>query len=413
MVDESSHNRIHGNDHYTLCNSEGEVHDHEVSVRGFAWELIASSITLFIGLVLKFIYNLAVYSIPFFLLTMIISGRRIFIEGLHGILNEKKFYVEFLVMLAAIGAFIIGEYEEGSAVIYLFNIASFLEGYASERAKKSIELLLKEKPQRARVIRNGVEVEVEVEDVSIGEVVAVRPGEKIPLDGIVIEGSSNVNEAPLTGESIPVSKSIGDKVFAGTINVDGFLKIKVEKEAHETVFSRVMELVMKARREKAEIEQFIRKFSQYYTPIIILTSLIIGFIPPVLFNQPWYEWAYRSLTLLVISCPCALAISTPVAMVSGLTSAARNGVLIKGGRHLEHMTKISVIAFDKTGTLTKGELKVSKIIPANNYSEDDVIQIAYSINMYSEHPIARAVVDEAIRRAVSYTHLTLPTILLV
>ncbi|MCS7386768.1 MAG: cation-translocating P-type ATPase [archaeon GB-1867-005] len=379
--------------------NSSDDNEHETDFIKFVLESAVSLTSLILGLVLIFILKLELYAIICFTLTLIISGRKIFAEGIHGLIHEKKFYIEFLVMLAAIGAFIIGEYGEGSAVVFLFSIANFLEGYAADKARKSVELLLEKKPVKARVIRGEVIVELDVESVKIGEIVLVKPGEKIPLDGIVIEGSSNVDESPLTGESIPVEKTIGDRVYAGTINIDGVLKIKVEKEAKDTLFSRVIELIGQARKEKSQVERFIENFSQYYTPTIILSALLVASVPSIILGGTWRYWLYRSLTLLVISCPCALAISTPVAIVSGLTSAARSGVLIKGGKYLEHMTKVNVIAFDKTGTLTKGELKISKIIPLNG-DERKVLQIAYSINQHSEHPIAKAIIEEAKRRGI-------------
>ena len=385
---------------YNSSHDHNHKHGYEIDMKNFLIQTSISFILLLLGLFFNFYLKYDLYASICYLMVLVISGREIFIEGIKSLLFRKRFYIEFLVAVASIGALLIGEFAEGSTVVFLFSIANFLESYASGRAEKSIEALLREKPVKARIIRNGIEVEVDVEEAKVGDTIIIKPGEKIPLDGIVIEGNSTVNEAPLTGESIPVEKRPGDKVYSGTINLNGVLKVKVEKEAKDTLFSRIIELVKKARKDKSEIERFIEKFSQYYTPTILLISLLISIIPPFLFGSSLRYWVYRSLTLLVISCPCALAISTPVAIVSGLTNAAKNGVLIKGGKHLEHITKVNILAFDKTGTLTKGQLKVTKIIPLNEKSEKEILEIASSIGKYSNHPIDKAILREAEKRGV-------------
>ncbi len=334
------------------------------------------------------------YAFLSFLIVLILSGSRVLVKAIEELIHEKAFSIELLVIVAAIGAFLIGEFAEGAIVVFLFSIAAFLEDYASERAKKSIEALLKERPTRARILKDNTELEVNVEDVNPGDVIIVRPGEKIPLDGIVVKGSASVNEAPLTGESIPIEKSVGDKVRAGTICMDGVLIVKVERRAHETILARVIELVKLARKEKSDIERFVEKFSKYYTPAILSLALIVITVFPLILGDSLYQWVYRALTLLVISCPCALAISIPVAMVSGLVGSARNGVLVKGGKYLEHLTKTNIIAFDKTGTLTKGRLQLTKIIPVK-INAIKLLQIATSLSLLSKHPIANAIVDKA------------------
>jgi len=254
-------------------------------------------------------------------------------------------------------------------------------------------------PEVATVKRDGEEVKVPVGEVNINEEIVVRPGEKIPLDGQVIRGISTVNQAPITGESIPVTKQVGDEVYAGTINNEGFLEVRVTKRSDETMLSKIVRLVEEAQRMKSPTEKFIDKFSKYYTPSVILLAIGVATIPAFAFNLPLNEWLYKALVLLVVSCPCALAISTPIAMVSGITSAARNGVLIKGSIYVEEISKIKVFAFDKTGTLTEGRLEVTDVLSLEN-PRDGVLCIATSLEALSEHPIAKAIVEEAKKEGV-------------
>ena len=303
-------------------------------------------------------------------------------------------------MIAAAGSFFIGHGEEGAAVIFLFYVAEFLEGYAAERARRSIASLMNLAPEVATVKKSGREVKVPVGEVDINEVIVVRPGEKIPLDGRVVRGVSTVNQAPITGESIPVTKQIGDEVYAGTINNEGFLEVMVTKRSDETMLSKIVKLVEEAQMMKSPTEKFIDRFSKYYTPSVIFLALCVATIPTFMFGLPLNEWLYKALVLLVVSCPCALAISTPVAMVSGITSAARNGVLIKGSAYVEEVSKIKVFAFDKTGTLTEGRLEVTDVVSLE-HSREEILGIAASLEALSEHPIAKAIIEEAKEEGVT------------
>jgi len=296
--------------------------------------------------------------------------------------------------VAAIGSFFIGHGEEGAAVVFLFNIAEFLEVYASEKAKRSIASLMEIAPEVATVKRDGKEVKVPVGEVEVNEIIVVRPGEKIPLDGVVINGVSSVDQSPITGESMPVTKQVGDEVYAGTMNNEGFLEIKVTKKSDETLLSKIVKFVAEAQKKKSPTERFIDRFSKYYTPSVMLLALIVATIPTFVFGFSFNEWFYKALVLLVVSCPCALAISTPVAMVSAITSAAKNGVLIKGSSYVEEMSKIKVFAFDKTGTLTEGKLEVTDIISLG-VPKERVLEVAASLEALSEHPIAKAIVEKA------------------
>jgi len=356
--------------------------------------MASSAVLLLLGLIFEFNLKWSLVAEFLFIVTAIISGYNIAREGLSLLIFRKRLSIDFLIMIAAAGSFFIGHGEEGAAVLFLFYVAEFLEGYAADRARKSIASLMELAPDVATVKRNGEEVKVPVSDVNLDEIVVVRPGEKIPLDGIVIKGVSTVNQAPITGESMPVTKEVGDEVYAGTINNEGFLEIRVTKRSDETMLSKIVRLVEKAQMMKSPTEKFIDKFSKYYTPSVMFLALCVATIPTFVFSLPLYEWIYKALVLLVVSCPCALAISTPVAMVSGITSAARNGVLIKGSIYVEEVSKIRVFAFDKTGTLTEGRLEVTDVISLG-YSKDDILRIAASLEVFSEHPIAKAIVEGA------------------
>ena len=359
-----------------------------------------SAILLAIGLVFEFNLRWELPANIIFITVAIISGYSITREGLSSLIFRKRLSIDFLIVIAAAGSFFIDHGEEGAAVILLFYVAEFLEDYATDRARKSIASLMELAPEVAIVKRKGEEVKVPVSDVNVNEIIVVRPGEKIPLDGVVVRGVSTVNQAPITGESMPVTKRVGDEVYAGTINNEGFLEIKVTKKSDETVLSKIVRLVEEAQRMKSPTERFINKFSKYYTPSVILLAMCVAVIPTFIFGLSFSEWFYKALVLLVASCPCALAISTPVAIVSGITSAAKNGVLIKGSTYVEEVNKIRVFAFDKTGTLTEGKLEVTDVISLG-HSEDEIIRIAASLEALSEHPIAKAIVKEARKRRIA------------
>jgi len=376
----------------TICNAEAiEEKSNEKNKKLIL--ITVSAILLFLGLIFEFVLKWPMPAEILFLVTAAISGYSIAREGFSSLIFQKKLSIDFLIMIAAVGSFFIGHGEEGAAVIFLFYVAEFLESYAADRARKSIASLMELAPEVATVKRNGEEVKVPVSEVDINEVIVVRPGEKIPLDGKVIRGVSTVNQAPITGESVPVTKEIGDVVYAGTINNEGFLEVKVTKRSDETMLSKIVKLVEEAQRIKSPTEKFIDKFSKYYTPSVIFLALCVAIIPTFIFELPFNEWLYKALVLLVVSCPCALAISTPVAMVSGITSAARNGVLIKGSAYVEDVNKIKVFAFDKTGTLTEGRLEVTDVISLG-HPEEEILRIAASLETMSEHPIAKAIVEK-------------------
>lgn len=315
-------------------------------------------------------------------------------------LLRLRFTIDVLIGIAAAGAFLTGNPEEGATVLILYAIAELLEERASGRAQRSIAALVALAPQTAQVRREGREATVPVEAVRVGETVIVRPGDTVPLDGTVSLGASTVEQAPITGESYPVAKAAGDPVFAGTRNLEGYLEVLVAKRGEESTIARVLRLVAEAQRRRSPTEAFIERFSRVYTPAVILLAAALIAIPPLLFGVPILEAFYRALILLVIACPCALAISTPVSMVSGITTAARHGVLIKGRDYLEAIGEARVFVFDKTGTLTTGRLEVTDLLGFSGTPEADLLGIAGSLESRSAHPLAGAILQEVRRRGI-------------
>jgi Cd2+/Zn2+-exporting ATPase len=356
--------------------------------------MITGAVLLFTGFCVDFFTGQELLAEILFLAVVVVAGYEIVEEAIIGLMN-KKFNMNLLMIIAAAGAFMIGHGEEGATVILLFFVAEFLEEYAGERARKSVASLLELAPKTAVVQRNSKNLEVHAHEVESGEIVVVKPGDKIPLDGMVFKGVSSVNQAPITGESFPVPKSEGNEVFAGTLNLEGYLEVKVTKKSDETILSRIVELVKESQKKKSHIEVFIDRFAGYYTPTVILLAVAVAIIPPFLLGLSFDEWFYRALVLLVVSCPCALVISTPVSMVSAITSSTKNGVLIKGAQYVEEMKNLEVMVFDKTGTLTEGKMEVTDIKPLNSYSEDEILQVAASLESRSKHPIAEPILRKA------------------
>ena len=303
--------------------------------------------------------------------------------------------IDLLMTGGILGALAVNLPFEAATLAVLFSIAELLEAYSMDRARGSLRELMALSPETATVRRDGEEQVVAAEAVEVGDRVIVRPGEKIPVDGVIREGDSAIDESPITGESVPADKGPGDEVYAGSLTEAGYIEIEATAAATDSTIARVIDLVEAAEGEQTETEQFVDRFAAVYTPIIVVAALATMTIPPLVVGGPFTEWFVRGLTLLVIACPCAFVISTPVSVVSGLTSAARNGVLIKGGPHLEAMGEIDAVALDKTGTITTGELGVTDVIPLNGNSEREVLACASALERRSEHPIAEAIVDRA------------------
>jgi Cd2+/Zn2+-exporting ATPase len=303
--------------------------------------------------------------------------------------------INVLMLVAVAGAMALGQWGEGASVVFLFALAQLLEARAMERARNAIGALLELAPADALVRRGDAEVRVPVEDVRVGEVVLVRPGEKIPLDGRVAAGRSLVNQAPVTGESLPVDKTTGDEVFAGTINGRGAIDVRVDRVRGDSTLARIIHLVERAQSQRAPSQTFVERFARIYTPAVLLLAILVALAPPLAAGGAWPTWIYRALVLLVISCPCALVISTPVSIVSALAAAARKGVLLKGGAHLERLAGVTCVAFDKTGTLTRGEMRLVSVTPLDGIEPSRIVQLAASLEQRSEHPIGRAIVSHA------------------
>lgn len=304
--------------------------------------------------------------------------------------------MNLLMVIAIAGALFLGDYLEAATVSFLFALALLLETWSIDRARHAIAALMDLAPPTARVIiSKGETVEKKIDEVPIGSTILVRPGEKIPLDAIVEKGSSSVNQAPITGESLPISKNPGDIVYAGTINEEGALECKVTKKAGDTTLARIIHMVEEAQSRRAISEQWVDRFASVYTPCMIILTALFIIIPPLFFGEPWMLWFYQGLVLLVIACPCALVISTPVSIVSGLTAAAHNGILIKGGVYLEEAARLQAVALDKTGTLTIGHPEVQKIIPLMGHTEKEVLEKAAALESPSEHPLAKAILKKA------------------
>ncbi len=323
-------------------------------------------------------------------------ARKAWAAAHHGAID-----MNVLMSVAVIGALFIDAWDEGAMVVFLFSLAQWLESRSMDRARNAVRALMELAPPVARVLRAGREVTVAVEQVQVGEIIRLRPGDKAPLDGEVVEGHSALNQAPITGESLPVEKAPGDTVYAGSINGQGSLDLRVSHLAADTTLAHIIHLIEEAQAARAPAQAFIDRFARVYTPAVLLLAALIAVLPPLLFGQAFDDWFYRALVLLVIACPCALVISTPVAIVSGLARGARAGILIKGGMHLENIGHLRALAFDKTGTLTEGRARVQDVEPLGETPPAQLLRIAASLEARSEHPLAQAILKHAAEAGIT------------
>jgi Zn2+/Cd2+-exporting ATPase len=326
-------------------------------------------------------------------IAMILGGKETFAKGIVAV-KTFTLNINFLMCLAVVGAIIIGSWPEAAMVTVLFAIAERIESYSLDRARNAVRTLMELAPERAWVQDASSQwIEVEAGSVALGQRVRVKPGERIPLDGVVVLGQSAVNQAPITGESIPVDKVVGDQLFAGTINEQGVLEFTVTGKRGNTTLDRIIKTVQEAQGTRAPTQRFVDNFARYYTPGVVIFAILVAIVP-LAFGQPFMPWLYKALVMLVIACPCALVISTPVAVVSGLAAAAKQGILIKGGVHLESGRNLKMIALDKTGTLTHGKPVVTDVIAMHDYDREKALQLAASLDHLSGHPVAKAIEDQ-------------------
>ncbi|MGF2122350.1 heavy metal translocating P-type ATPase [Enterococcus casseliflavus] len=336
-----------------------------------------------------------------YILAIIIGGYDLFKEGFSDLI-KLDFSMESLMTIAIIGAAFIGEWAEGSIVVILFAISEALERFSMDKARQSIRSLMDIAPKEALIRRNNVEQLISVDKIDIDDIMIIKPGQKIAMDGLVINGHSSVNQAAITGESVPVEKQLDDEVFAGTLNEEGVLEVRVTKKVTDTTIAKIIHLVEEAQGERAPAQAFVDKFAKYYTPFIIIMALMIVVVPPLFFGGDWNKWLYQGLSILVVGCPCSLVISTPVSIVSAIGNAAKNGVLVKGGVYLEEIGHLRAIAFDKTGTLTKGKPVVTDFITTSSDTGINYLSIISSLESLSQHPLASAILNEADKTNVDY-----------
>jgi Cd2+/Zn2+-exporting ATPase len=354
--------------------------------------LIAGGAVFVTGLLISNFLAVSSYvPVSIFILAYLILGGEIVLRALKNIVRGQVFDENFLMSVATIGAFIIGEYPEAVAVMLFYQIGEYFQGLAVRSSKRSITGLMDIRPDFANVKRNGETLKVPPDTVAAGEIIIVKPGEKIPLDGVIVEGVSMLDTTALTGESVPRSAKPGDTVLSGCINQNGLLTIEVSKTFGESTVAKIIDLVENAGSKKAPTENFITAFSRYYTPAVVALAALIAVIPPLFFGGMWADWVNRGLIFLVISCPCALVVSIPLGFFGGIGGASKRGVLVKGGNFLEALNNLDIVVFDKTGTLTKGVFKVTSVRPADGFSENELLEYAAKAEAFSNHPIALSV----------------------
>lgn len=395
------HHNEHEHHHGDGC---GCGHDHaheELNKKDFIFKIATGGILLVIGYILNELTEKGVIDIPSFVyllcfgLSYLIVGFSIIKEAVEGIIHGDIFNENVLMGIASIGAFAVGEYTEGCAVMFLFTIGEFLQSLAVQRSRKSIKDMLELKPQEVTVLRDGAETVMSPDDVEIGDIMIIKPGEKLDIDGKIIEGCAELDMKALTGESIPVSKSVGDEILAGSVNIDGALKVEATKRYKDSTVSKILDMLEDAEDKKSNAEHFITRFARIYTPIVCLIALLIILVPPIFFGGEWKEWIYRGLSALVVSCPCALVISIPLSFFGGIGACSKEGILIKGSNYLEALAKVDTGVFDKTGTITSGKFEYVNCECYHCHCSDnqhrELLKIIAACERYSTHPLAKSI----------------------
>ncbi|NLK43539.1 MAG: cadmium-translocating P-type ATPase [Tissierellia bacterium] len=365
-------------------------HDHGEVEKSQIIKLILGGILFVLPLLLKLegLSSFIVYGLAY-----LVVGYEVIITAIRNLVAGNPFDENFLMTVATIGAFIIGEYPEGVAVMLFYQVGEMFQGMAVNHSRKSISSLLDIRPDSANLVRDNQILVVDPTEVNVGDIIIVRPGEKIPLDGSVIEGESSLDTSNITGESVPRNVKVGDMVLSGVVNLQGLLKIEVKKGYKESTVSKILDLVENASSKKAPTENFITKFARYYTPIVVFIALGIFLIPPLFLGGGLKEWGYRACIFLVISCPCALVISIPLGFFGGIGGASKAGILVKGGNYLEALNEVDTIVMDKTGTITRGTFKVTEVISYEDYTKEEIVEIGAYGEVFSNHPIGKSIID--------------------
>lgn len=390
---EHVHDHAHHDHNHAQHDHAGHDHDHDHSHGGSRMlQLLIVSALGYIAALFLDGYVEQVYALPLYILAIVLSGYTTFLRGLRN-LTRLRFNIDTLMTIALIGAVAIGEWKEASLVAILFGLNELLEGLGMAKAKNAISKLLELAPVQALKLEDGRAIVVPIAQLQVEDMVLVKPGERIPSDGIVTSGVSSVNEAAITGESLPVDKTEGDTVLGGSLNNEGALRVRITKAYSQSAIATIMKLVQEAQSQRTPTELFINRFAKVYTPIIMIVAAVVFLLPPLAFGKDWLESLYEALAVLIVGCPCALILSSPIAILSGITKNARLGVLVKGGAYLEQLGKLDTLAFDKTGTLTKGEPQVVRAIA---YEEPLFYEVAAAIERGSAHPIAKAVLKHVV-----------------
>ena len=368
-----------------------ESHDHDHSEGISLRDKVSLAIGFILFAIAIFIGEEKSYVPYIYALSYVLVGGKVVLSAIRNIFRGQVFDENFLMTVATLGAFAIGNHPEGVAVMIFYEIGELFQSYAVNRSRKSISSLMDIRADYANLITDGEEKKVDPSEIKIDDIIVIKPGERVPLDGIVIEGNSSLDTSALTGESLPRNIELNDEILAGVINLTGVIRVKVTKEFGESTVSRILELVQNASSKKAQTEKFITKFARYYTPVVVLSAVALAIIPPLVVEGALFsDWVYRALIFLVVSCPCALVVSIPLGLFAGIGGSSKNGVLIKGGNYLEALKDVETVVFDKTGTLTKGVFKVVKI-NTNNIEESELLRIAATGESFSNHPIAQSI----------------------